>query len=81
MKQLLVVLLLILFLLIPANAQTFRGAINGTVTDPSGASVPGATVKAPVVRKIPVESVAISPGDLGAALGALGRSVAAAGTR
>src|SRR6266481_3078195 len=46
MKQLLVVLLLILFLLIPANAQTFRGAINGTVTDPSGAVVPEAHVKA-----------------------------------
>jgi hypothetical protein len=29
-----------------ANAQTFRGAINGTVTDPSGAVVPNATVKA-----------------------------------
>ena len=29
-----------------ANAQTFRGAINGTVTDPSGAFVPGASVKA-----------------------------------
>jgi Carboxypeptidase regulatory-like domain/TonB dependent receptor-like, beta-barrel len=27
-------------------AQTFRGAINGTVTDPSGAVVSGATVKA-----------------------------------
>src|SRR5882762_8693708 len=26
--------------------QTFRGAINGTVTDPSGAIVPGATVAA-----------------------------------
>src|SRR6266852_5079567 len=46
MKQLLVVLLLVLFLSIPANAQTFRGAINGTVTDPSGAVVPGAHVKA-----------------------------------
>jgi hypothetical protein len=46
MKQLLVVLLLVLFLLVPANAQTFRGAINGTVTDPSGAVVPGAHVKA-----------------------------------
>src|SRR5882762_5164911 len=46
MKQLLVVVLLILFLIIPANAQTFRGAINGTVTDPSGAVVPGAHVKA-----------------------------------
>jgi Carboxypeptidase regulatory-like domain len=29
-----------------AGAQTFRGAINGTVTDPSGAVVAGATVKA-----------------------------------
>src|SRR5258708_39379898 len=46
MKHLLIVLLLVLFLVVPANAQTFRGAINGTVTDPSGASVPGATVKA-----------------------------------
>src|SRR5882724_5454689 len=46
MKHLLIVLLLVLFLVVPANAQTFRGAINGTVTDPSGASVPGAAVKA-----------------------------------
>jgi hypothetical protein len=46
MKQLLIVVLLVLFLFIPANAQTFRGAINGTVTDPSGAVVPGAHVKA-----------------------------------
>src|SRR5260370_21332413 len=46
MKQLLVVVLLVLLFVIPANAQTFRGSINGTVTDPSGASVPGATVKA-----------------------------------
>src|SRR5258708_35754387 len=46
MKHLLIVLLLVLFLVVPANSQTFRGAINGTVTDPSGASVPGATVKA-----------------------------------
>jgi Carboxypeptidase regulatory-like domain/TonB dependent receptor len=30
----------------PATAQTYRGAINGTVTDPSGAVVPGAAVKA-----------------------------------
>src|SRR5260370_23436966 len=46
MKQLLVVVLLILFLISPANAQPFGGAINGTVTDPSGAVVPGAQVKA-----------------------------------
>ncbi len=31
---------------LPGHAQTFRGAINGTVTDPSGASVPNAQVKA-----------------------------------
>jgi hypothetical protein len=31
---------------IAANAQTFRGAINGTVSDPSGAVVPSAQVKA-----------------------------------
>ena len=46
MKRLLVAVLLILFLFIPANAQTFRGAINGTVTDPSGAVLPGAHIKA-----------------------------------
>src|SRR5258705_8352189 len=46
MKQLLVVFILIIFLIFPAKAQTFRGAINGTVTDPSGAVVPGAHVKA-----------------------------------
>jgi len=40
---------LALFLLLSVtfmNAQTFRGAINGTVTDPSGAVVPNASVKA-----------------------------------
>src|SRR5262245_61681936 len=31
---------------IAANCQTFRGAINGTVSDPSGAVVPSAQVKA-----------------------------------
>jgi Carboxypeptidase regulatory-like domain/TonB dependent receptor len=31
---------------VSAYGQTFRGAINGTVTDPSGAVVAGATVKA-----------------------------------
>src|ERR1700752_2281731 len=38
-----VVLALVAF---SGDAQTFRGAINGTVTDPSGAVVPGATIAA-----------------------------------
>jgi hypothetical protein len=46
MKRLFLAVLLILGLGVVANAQTFRGAINGTVTDPSGAAVPNATVKA-----------------------------------
>ena len=38
---------LVCLLLAPcAPAQDFRGTISGLVTDPSGAAVPGATVKA-----------------------------------
>src|SRR5437870_9529028 len=37
---------LMIFLSVAGCAQTFRGAINGTVTDPSGALVAGANVKA-----------------------------------
>jgi hypothetical protein len=39
-------MLVVLSLAAGMNAQTFRGAINGTVSDPSGASVPNAAVKA-----------------------------------
>src|SRR6267154_4621331 len=46
MKRCLSVLLLTLIVVVTANSQTFRGAINGTVTDPSGAVVPSASVKA-----------------------------------
>jgi len=46
MRRLFLALLVILTLGVGANAQTFRGAINGTVTDPSGSSVPNAQVKA-----------------------------------
>jgi hypothetical protein len=46
MRRLFLAVIVILTLGIAANAQTFRGAINGTVTDPSGSSVPGATVRA-----------------------------------
>jgi len=46
MRRLFLAVAMILSLGVVANAQTFRGAINGTVTDPSGASVPNAQVKA-----------------------------------
>jgi hypothetical protein len=46
MKRLVLAILVVLVLVVAANAQTFRGAINGTVTDPSGAVVPNAAVKA-----------------------------------
>ena len=46
MKRLVLAILVVLSLAVAADAQTFRGAINGTVTDPSGAVVPNATVKA-----------------------------------
>jgi len=46
MKRLVLAILIVLSLAVAGNAQTFRGAINGTVTDPSGGSVPNATVKA-----------------------------------
>jgi outer membrane receptor protein involved in Fe transport len=38
--------LITLTLFVPASAQTFRGTILGTVTDPNGAVVPAATVTA-----------------------------------
>jgi len=46
MRRLFLGVMIILGLGVAANAQTFRGAINGTVTDPSGAVVPSAHVKA-----------------------------------
>src|SRR5260370_35437842 len=46
MKRLVLAILVVLSLAVGVNAQTFRGSINGTVTDPSGAVVPNATVKA-----------------------------------
>ncbi|HYL86065.1 MAG TPA: TonB-dependent receptor [Candidatus Angelobacter sp.] len=46
MKRLVLAILIVLSLAVAGSAQTFRGTINGTVTDPSGGSVPGATVKA-----------------------------------
>ncbi len=46
MKRLALAILVVLSLAVGVNAQTFRGAINGTVSDPSGAVVPNAAVKA-----------------------------------
>jgi hypothetical protein len=46
MKRLVLAILIVLSLAVAGNAQTFRGAINGTVTDPSGGVVPNAAVKA-----------------------------------
>src|SRR3989441_1343589 len=46
MKRLVLAIVVVLSLAVGMNAQTFRGSINGTVTDPSGALVPNAAVKA-----------------------------------
>src|SRR5438309_4423336 len=46
MKRLVIAIVVVLSLAVGVSAQTFRGSINGTVTDPSGGVVPNATVKA-----------------------------------
>ena len=46
MKRLVLAIAVVLSLAVGVNAQTFRGTINGTVTDPSGGVVPNAAVKA-----------------------------------
>src|SRR6266404_3680456 len=46
MKRLVLAILIVLSLAVASSAQTYRGAINGTVMDPSGAVVPNAQVKA-----------------------------------
>ncbi len=46
MKSSIFAILILLGFATTVNAQTFRGAINGTITDPSGAVVPNAPVKA-----------------------------------
>ena len=46
MRRLLGALAVLVLVGVAGYAQTFRGAINGTVTDPSGAVVSGADVKA-----------------------------------
>ncbi len=61
LPALLVVLLLVSA---PALAQTFRGSINGTITDPSGAVVPGAKVTATdVATGVVRDTVASAAGE------------------
>jgi hypothetical protein len=62
MRRVLFAVLLLLSFQLPAFCQTFRGAINGTVTDPSGASVPGANVKA-IESATGIEHSSVSTSD------------------
>jgi len=57
-------LALVLFMPFAASAQTFRGGINGTVTDQSGAVVPGAAVEAvDVATGVSHKSISSSAGE------------------
>jgi len=58
-------MLALLFLMsIPTLAQTFRGSINGTITDPSGAVVAGAKVTAiDVATAVARETVSSGAGE------------------
>jgi Carboxypeptidase regulatory-like domain/TonB dependent receptor len=62
MRRLILAVLFVLSVGLPAMAQTFRGAINGTVTDPSGAVVPNAQVKA-INKATAIEHATISTSD------------------
>jgi hypothetical protein len=76
---------LVVLLGVAGLAQTFRGAINGTVTDPSGAVVAGASVKATnVATAVAVTSTSTSDGEFAfqdLPLGAYKIEVSAAGFR
>ncbi len=62
MRRLILAVLFVLSVGLPARAQTFRGAINGTVTDPSGAVVPNAQVKA-INKATAIEHATVSTSD------------------
>ncbi|HME08821.1 MAG TPA: TonB-dependent receptor [Bryobacteraceae bacterium] len=64
MKYIQVIVLALVFALISAQGQTFRGAINGTVTDPSGAVIANAKVVATDVgTNIAHNSVSTNAGE------------------
>ena len=57
-------ILIVLLTALGLHAQTFRGAINGTVTDPSGAVLAGADVKATnTATAVTVSAVTTSDGQ------------------
>src|SRR5271154_2258538 len=62
MRRLILAVLFVLSVGLPGMAQTFRGAINGTVTDPSGAVVPNAQVKA-INKATAIEHATLSTSD------------------
>src|SRR5262249_16916527 len=62
MRRSFLALALLLAVTVAVNAQTFRGAINGTVTDPSGAVVPNAKVKA-TETKTGIDHNTVTTGD------------------
>src|SRR6202451_2816314 len=64
MKKVLVISLFLFLVGLPAKAQTYLGAINGTVTDPSGAVVPGASVKI-TKKSTGIEHATVSTSDGG----------------
>src|SRR5579864_8002229 len=62
MRRLLGALVVLVVVGVGGYAQTFRGAINGTVTDPSGAVVAGADVKATEIATGVVHSTLTTSG-------------------
>lgn len=63
MKERIGILFLLMALaVLPARGQTFRGAINGTVTDPSGGVVPNTQVKA-TDKATGIEHTAVTTSD------------------
>ncbi|MFZ1008776.1 MAG: carboxypeptidase-like regulatory domain-containing protein, partial [Candidatus Sulfotelmatobacter sp.] len=83
MRRISATVVVILCLTLMSFSQTFRGAINGSVTDPSGAVVAGASVKATnVATGVNIEATTTSDGQFAfqdLPLGTYKITVAAAG--